>query len=366
MFTNILLLLGSFFTAWLVSIPFIKLLYIFNIRRVSKAELDSILPGRQVKLGTPIMGGAVILFSILFWSYFILGDWEYFPAIVVLCVLGGVIGAIDEYTNTLGRTIRALRISGANDGYSFIPVKSKIALSFKNLFLKPWQSFEELLRMMGSEQKGLKSHYKFMTHVILALIVAGVFYYNDHGSFFNITSWIYIDLGILYPLIFLGSMLFMANAFGVTDGMDGLSAGMHAVSFALYGMMASYLEYPEVAALCFIITGAELAFLYFNIHPARMEMSDVGTLPLGMLLVVVAFAMNKEISLLFLGAVYIVELLSSILQVWSVKTRGKKIFLIAPIHHHFEKMGWPETKVTNRFWLVNCIVGLIGLLIALL
>lgn len=365
MITIIILILLSFVFTFLISLPYIKLLYDFNIRRVSKAELDSILPGRQVKLGTPIMGGAVILLSILFWSLVYLRDWEYFPVIVVICVLGGILGGIDEYTNTLGRTIKALRISGGKK-YSFIPLRKPEALKLKSVLLKPWQAFEELLRMLGSEQKGLKSHYKLLSHFLLALAVVVMVYLSGHAPIFHFTSWIYVGLGALYFIVMLLAMLFGANAFGVTDGMDGLSAGLHAISFTFMGILAFSKGYEELAILSFIVVGAELAFLYFNIHPARMEMSDVGTLPLGMLLVLIAFLMHVEFALLFIGMIYFIEILSSLIQVWSVKTRGKRVFLVAPIHHHFEKMGWPETKVTMRFWLANVLVGLVGILVALL
>jgi UDP-N-acetylmuramyl pentapeptide phosphotransferase/UDP-N-acetylglucosamine-1-phosphate transferase len=114
------------------------------------------------------------------------------------------------------------------------------------------------------------------------------------------------------------------------------------------------------------IVGAEMAFLYFNIYPARLEMSDVGTLPLGILFVFIAVLLNREVSLLLIGGVFMIEILSSFLQVWSVKLRKKRILLVAPIHHHFEKLGWHETKVTSRFWLLNALLVIAGLAVSLL
>jgi phospho-N-acetylmuramoyl-pentapeptide-transferase len=109
-----------------------------------------------------------------------------------------------------------------------------------------------------------------------------------------------------------------------------------------------------------------MAFLYFNIYPARLEMSDVGTLPLGILFVFIAVLLNREVSLLLIGGVFMIEILSSFLQVWSVKLRKKRILLVAPIHHHFEKLGWHETKVTSRFWLLNALLVIAGLAVSLL
>jgi phospho-N-acetylmuramoyl-pentapeptide-transferase len=361
-------ILSSFFFTLIISLPFIRLLYRFNIRRVSKAELDAILPGRQIKFGTPIMGGTVILLSILLFNYLFLRNWELYSLIMMICVVGGILGGIDEYVNTLGRTIKAVRISRSLDGiYSFFNFKQTFLQRLKKIVLKPWAMFESVLRMLGSEQKGLKSHYKLLMHIVLASIIAYMLSLTGQSTVFYFTSWINFDFGIYYYAIFVLALLFISNGFGITDGMDGLSAGLHSVSFSFYGLAALIFGYNEVAILCFVITGAELAFLYFNINPARFEMSDVGTLPLGMLFVLVAFLLKVEFSLLFMSGIYIVEILSTIIQVASVKMRkGKRAFLVAPIHHHFEKSGWPETKVTMRFWIINIIFGLVGLVLCFL
>lgn len=364
LFIYITSILSSFFLTFLLAIPFIKLLYKYNIRRISKADLDSVLPGRTVKLGTPIMGGAVILFSISLLSLFFLFDWKYTPLIIIVCLLGGIIGAVDEYSNTLGRTFKAIRISRSHQGSLFNA--SGLFLTFKKFILYPWAQFEELLRMMGSQQRGLKSHYKMLMHIGLAILIAVYLEFFGHPQVFHLGFGISVDIFIFYFVILIGYLIFFANAFGITDGMDGLSAGTHAISFVLLGIFAAYSNNYELAVLAFIITGAELAFLYFNIYPARMEMSDVGTVPLGMLLVLIGFLAGIEGALLILGGLYLAEIFSSLIQVWSVKLRNKRVFLIAPLHHHFEKMGWPETKVTMRFWLANAVLGLVALAIALI
>ena len=365
MIFNTILILLSFALTFVITIPFIKLLYKFNIRRVSKAELDGLLPGRQVKFGTPIMGGAVILISVLALTTVFLRSWDYYWAIVLLLVLGGVVGAVDEYMNTLGRTFKAVRISR---GGSLFPVHHEsFFYKVKQVILTPWKGFEELLRMLGSNQRGFASHYKLLSHVLVAATAIAFLLFNEHLPVFHVTNWLNIPLGIFYYPLILFLMLAFANAFGITDGMDGLSAGMHTVSFGILGLLAYLGGYEEVATLAFILVGAELAFLYFNINPARMEMSDVGTVPLGMLFIFLGVLMAEEFGVMVIGLIYIVELLSSILQVLSVKYRGgKRILLVAPIHHHFEKLGWPETKVTMRFWLINVLLGLIGIIVVLL
>ncbi len=365
MLSYILITLVSFFVTFLIAFPIIRFLYKFNIRRVSKAELDALLPGKQVKFGTPIMGGAIIVITILLLATLILRDWEYYPAVILITIFGAIFGAIDEYTNTLGRTFKAIRISGGFK-ISLFPVPSPID-KVKNVILVPWRAFEEAIRVMGSEQRGMKAHYKFLMQLVLAIIPVYYLMANNNGATitfpiygtFELNAYIYIPLAIVYFIGFL-------NAFGITDGLDGLSAGTHSIAFAFYGILAAYLGYDEVAYLAFILLGAELAFLYFNINPARVEMSDVGTMPIGIIFALLPLLLHEEVSVLFIGAIFIIEIVSSVSQQWSVKLTGKRIFLIAPIHHHFEKLGWPETKVTQRLWLFTIISGLIGLALAVL
>jgi phospho-N-acetylmuramoyl-pentapeptide-transferase len=365
MISYIFIILVSFFVTFLVSFPFIRFLYKFNIRRVSKAELDAILPGKQVKFGTPIMGGAVIVFTILILSTLLLREWEYYPAIMLITILGGIFGAIDEYTNTLGRTFKAIRLSIGQVGFSIFPVYGPLA-KVKKILLTPWKAFEEAIRVMGSEQRGMKAHYKFLMQLALVIVPVIYLYLNQNGTTFTFPIYGTFNLGFIYiPLIVIYFLGFL-NAFGITDGLDGLSAGTHSIAFGLYGILAAYLGYQEVAYLAFILLGAELAFLYFNIFPARMEMSDVGTMPIGLIFALIPLLLHREFSVLFIGAIFIIEIISSVSQQWSVKLTGKRLFLVAPIHHHFEKLGWPETKVTQRFWLFTLITGLIGLALAIL
>jgi phospho-N-acetylmuramoyl-pentapeptide-transferase len=361
-------ILLSFFITFAISIPFIRFLYKFNIRRLTEVNLDEALPERStLKLGTPIMGGTVIIFSVILFTFLILRDWEYFWMIVIISCLGGIVGAIDEYTNALGRTLFAIRKIKSTKTRSFSYINKKSPLfKVKNIIMAPWKMFEECIRVMGSNQRGVKGHYKFLMHLGLSAIVIYFLVIYGHTTVLALPLGGTLNAGIFYYIFLAFLLVFFANAFGITDGLDGLSAGTHAISFGFLGILSILLGYKEPALLAFIIAGAELAFLYFNIKPARMQMSDVGTVPLGMLFVIIAFLINSEYSLTLIGALFIVEILSSVGQQWSVKIRKKKILLVAPIHHHFEKLGWSENKIVERFWLFTAITGLVGLFIALL
>ena len=158
-----------------------------------------------------------------------------------------------------------------------------------------------------------------------------------------------------------------ANAVNITDGLDGLAGGLAAIAFTIYAIIAFIEGRYGVAGFCMTIVGALLSYTWFNIYPARFFMGDVGSFALGTALGVVAMITDTVVLLPIIGAVFVMEAGSTLLQILSKKLRGgKKIFKIAPIHHHFEASGWPETKVTMRFWVLGQVSGVVGLIVFLL
>lgn len=172
-----------------------------------------------------------------------------------------------------------------------------------------------------------------------------------------------IELGVFYLIFFVVTMLAVFSG-GVVDGLDGLSGGVFATIFAAYGMIAFFQEQYDIAALCLTIVGTTLAFLWFNIPPARFYLSETGTMGLTVTLTIVAFLTEAVAVLPVIGAVLVAESASVILQLLSKKFRdGKKIFRVAPLHHHFEAIGWPATKVTMRFWVISAVSATLGVII---
>jgi phospho-N-acetylmuramoyl-pentapeptide-transferase len=157
-----------------------------------------------------------------------------------------------------------------------------------------------------------------------------------------------------------------ANAVNITDGLDGLAGGLSIFAFGAIGIIALFQGQTGIGYFCGTIVGALLAFTWFNIYPARFFMGDTGSLSLGATLAVVGMLTNSVVALLIIGFVFYLELLSSFSQIVSKKFFHYKIFLSAPIHHHFEALGWPETKVTMRFWVVGAMTAVIGLIFGLL
>jgi phospho-N-acetylmuramoyl-pentapeptide-transferase len=170
------------------------------------------------------------------------------------------------------------------------------------------------------------------------------------------------SLGWVYVPFFVFVVVATTNAVNITDGLDGLAGGLLAIAFTAFGALSYVNGLDALAAFCATVVGALLAFLWFNIYPARFFMGDTGSMALGATLAIVA-ALNDAILVLpIIGLVFVMETLSVILQVASRKLRGKKIFRSAPIHHHFEALGWPETKVTMRFWIIGAVCGVLGVI----
>lgn len=176
-----------------------------------------------------------------------------------------------------------------------------------------------------------------------------------------------LALGWFIIPLFVLVVVSTANAVNITDGLDGLAGGLAAIAFAMYTIIAILEGRYGIAGFCMTIVGALLSYTWFNIYPARFFMGDVGSFALGTALGVVAMLTDTVLILPIIGFVFVVEAGSSLLQILSKKLRrGRKIFRIAPIHHHFEALGWEETKVTMRFWVVGQVMGVIGLIVYIL
>jgi phospho-N-acetylmuramoyl-pentapeptide-transferase len=224
------------------------------------------------------------------------------------------------------------------------------------------------IRGDGSGVAGLPSKVKLLL-IILVALAGGLFFYNKLG----VTS-IHVPLvhgawhlGWLIIPLFVLVVVATANAVNMSDGLDGLAGGLLATSFGVYALIAFIEQKYGVAGFCMTMVGGLLSYTWFNIFPARFFMGDVGSFAFGTALGVVAMLTNTVLLLPIIGIVFVAEAGSVILQVTSKKLRhGKKIFKISPIHHHFEASGWPETKVTMRFWVIGQVAAVIGLIVFLI
>jgi len=223
------------------------------------------------------------------------------------------------------------------------------------------------IRGSGLGVAGLPSRLKFL--LIAAIAAVGGWFFFAKLDVNSIHLPFYGDLAIGWLIIplFILVVVATANAVNITDGLDGLAGGLCAIAFAMYAIIAFLEGRFGVAGFCMTIVGALLSYTWFNIFPARFFMGDVGSFALGTALGVVAMLTDTVVLLPLIGLVFVAETGSVILQIASKKLRGgKKLFKISPIHHHFEASGWPEAKVTMRFWVLGQVFGVMGLIIFLI
>lgn len=287
------------------------------------------------KAGTPTMGGILIILCILI-SILMWGDLKniYIWALIFSLVGFGGIGLLDDY-----------------------------------------------MKITRHNHRGIRAYQKFGMQIVLALLIGIFLYVNPRDPYTDVLSipffkkWLF-DLGLVYipfsVIVIVGS----SNAVNLTDGIDGLAIGLVAVAVLANGVLvyisghkglAQYLQVlflpgtGELAVFCGAMFGASLGFLWFNSYPADVFMGDVGSLGLGGTLGTLAVITKHEIVLAVVGGIFVIETLSVMMQVASFKMTGKRIFKMAPIHHHFELKGWPEPKVIVRFWIVGIMLALLSL-----
>ena len=221
------------------------------------------------------------------------------------------------------------------------------------------------IRGKGKGVAGLRSSLKFLMITAIG-IVLGWFFFEKLGvtgvTVPFLGEW---QLGWLIIPLFAFVVVATGNAVNITDGLDGLAGGLAAIAFGSFGIIAVMQGNGLMAGFCFTVVGALLSYLWFNIYPARFFMGDVGSFALGTSLGVVAMLTDTLFILPVIGLVFVIEAGSSLIQIFSKRVFKRKVFISAPIHHHLEASGWPETKVTMRFWVIAAVTSFLGVLIAL-
>jgi phospho-N-acetylmuramoyl-pentapeptide-transferase len=313
-------------------IGFLKRLKITeNIR--GEKETPGLYELHKNKNGTPTMGGIIIVPAILTTTLLWADIFNPYIIIVVLSALWlGTIGMVDDW-----------------------------------------------LKLKNNNKKGLRAKTKFYGQVILGAIIGCIFYFTPSigpGITVPFIKDFMINIGILYIPFAVFLITGVSNAVNITDGIDGLAAGCSAMLALTYGIfsyvaghriISDYLFIHfvpgsgEITVFCFAIVGALLGFLWFNTYPAEVFMGDTGSLALGGSFAIVALIVKKEMVLIIAGGIFLIEVISVIIQVVSYKIRKKRVFLISPIHHHFERLGIPEPKIVVRFWILASVLSLLAL-----
>jgi phospho-N-acetylmuramoyl-pentapeptide-transferase len=321
------------------------------------------------KRGTPTMGGLIFVLTVSLVTFIFnrSRNQTLFP--LFIASVAGLLGLIEDFTKVY--------IKSGLPGFfeyhfgSFFKNFFKVKRLKESMFLKivsaPWKSFVEFSKIVGSNAgTGLETYQKFIIQGLMAGFVAYWTYIKLGWNYiwFPLTGNIHV--GWFYPIFVFLIFLMILNFVAFTDGLDGLAGGLALILFIAFWILSRLFEYNSLAGFCATFVGALLPFLYFNVYPARVFMGNVGSHVLGATLAILAVVLHREIPFLIMSSVFLIDGASSPIQQLSVKITSKRVFRMAPLHHHFEMLGWPETKITLRFYLFGIFFAFVGLFLALL
>lgn len=269
-----------------------------------------------LKAGTPTMGGIVFLLSLLLILLFGAEKTPFLILALGITLSSALLGFLDDFRKVIRRT-----------------------------------------------SLGLKAREKLMGQFVFSLVFYLVLIFYGHSTTVDIPfSTIQLDLGLTYPFLIFIMIAAASNAVNLTDGIDGLAGGTSIIAFLAFLFLASLEGMQDIALFCGTMIGAIFGFLIFNLHPAKVFMGDVGSLSLGAALAAAAILTKAELYLIIIGGVFVLEALSVIVQVISYRLTGKRVLLMAPLHHHFEMKGWSEWQVVTGFWALGFIFAVVGIL----
>lgn len=325
------LLILSFFLTSILILPFIDFLYRLKLRRQKQKTLDIFEKSTPIfdklhgwKVGTPIGGGLLIIAVttlLTLWSYGLFAikikPWE-LTAILFTFISFGILGVYDDIKKTF-----------------------KHAAFF-----------------------GLRFRHKLIIQIILALVVGLILYFPLGYDFINVRWFGIISIGPFFIPLTVFLIVAFANAFNITDGLDGLASGLLMICLFAFWVLAAALLDPTLSIFIAIWLGSLIAFLYFNIHPARIWLGDAGALSFGATLAVVGLLTGKIIALAIIGGIFILEVTSSLVQILSKKYWGKRVFAVSPLHLWLQNKGWEEPKIVARAWLAGVMLAMFGLWLA--
>ncbi len=337
---------------------FISFLYRFQLKEVINPDVPRTHFAKQ---GTPTAAGLlpIAIFIILNLLFNRTGEvLLVLAAVTALAVLGLAEDLFKIYRRShLQKTIREKIVP--------IVTLSDLTWDVYKILLFPWKAFKEVFRALGSQNAGgIAPYQKVLLQTAVGAILAFWLAIRDTGVWLPFLG--KLELGVFYIPLVIFVFLFFVNSISITDGLDGLVGGLLTIGFAAFLAAASIFGRGDLAIVAGTLIGGLLPFLYFNIFPARVFAGNVGALGWAAAFVTLGMLLDRSFLLFVIGGVFIAEGLSVIIQVASVKLGKGRVFLMAPIHHHFEIKGWSETKVTMRFWLAGAFLSFLGLFLALL
>ncbi len=317
----------------------LKILYKYKLGKTIRDEASAPIMAKlhAKKAGTPSMGGVLIWGTVLVLAVVFLFIREVWP--------GTFLASLNFITRS----------------QTLLPFGAFIASALVGLVDDYFN-----VRRIGPHGGGMRVRHRLLLYACVAAVGAWWFYFKLGWDTLHIPFYGDILLGWWYIPVFIAIIVGTSFSVNQTDGLDGLAGGTLLTSFGAFAAIAFLQGRFDLAALCGAIIGALLAFLWWNINPAKFFMGDTGAMSLGITLGIVAMFTNEALLLPVVGIIFVIEALSTIAQMLSKKIRHKKIFLSSPIHHHLEATGWAEPTIVMRFWVVSIIAGGLGLILALL
>jgi len=341
-----------------------RFLYRLKVIKGPKVELTA-LGSHAYKATTPVMGGLLVVITVAVITYFFNWSRSFTWVPVGVMLISAALGAIDDLMNVYGSERRSRKLGHI---WTLMKVHYDWKMRIWYALTLPWSAFKRMSVWFGSRtSKGVFVHEKLILQFIAGALTAWWIYAKLgpawHYIYFPFDySW---NAGILIVPIIVFIVMFTANAVNIADGMDGLAGGSLIITMSALTLLSWINGFGEVAILNATAVGALVAYTYYNVKPARFMMGDVGSLGLGALLAVNAMAIGETASLFFLGFIFYIEALSVVIQVISRYLFGRKVFRMAPLHHHFELLGWSEEKTVMRFWVLHFIFVVFGFWLAL-
>lgn len=338
LFTIFCYMIAAFLIAVIIFPDFIK--FVTNFKLTQKIREDGMSGGaaklfkklHKHKAGTPTMGGVIIILSVL--------------ATVFISRILSYYGLIES--------------SLLNRGETYLPIITMMGVGVLGV-IDDYLNIKE-----SSSQKGLPAKIKLWSLVAFSILGALWFTLKLGYSSVHIPGIGDFEIGFFYFPLFVFVLVGTSNSVNLTDGLDGLAGGLLAIAYGTFSVISYFGGQPILATFCAIVMAALIAFLWFNVPPAKIYMGDTGSLALGATLGVIALMTDALAILIIVGIIFIIETISVMLQLFWKKHFKKKLFLIAPIHHHFEAKGWSETQIVMRFWILGTCAGVIGLIVGLL
>ncbi len=340
-------------------------LYKYKIVRQSQYDPSLALESRRDKAGVPVMGGLLVIVTVALITFIFNWDRHFTWMPIGVMLLSSTLGGIDDLLNIFGTERRNRKLSQT---LTLIRVHKLWYVRLWLTFTLPWEVFKRAATMLSRHPgKGVHVHEKLLLQFLAGAAAAWWIYFKlgENWRVINVPFDGAYGIGLwLIPLIIF-AVMFTANAVNISDGMDGLAGGMLIATFGALTLLSWIIGVDSMAVLNATVTGALITYTYFNIKPARFQMGDVGSLGLGALLAINVLVLKLVVVLPLLGFMFYIEAASVLIQIAIRSLFGKRVFKMAPIHHHFELKGWSEEKTIMRFWIIHLAFVILGVWVAL-